>query len=93
MKVQFTGLTQNSQVDTAVCLKIPIRPLELTQILGQPCEFQVGGARLEDAAECAAVYSFVLARPGARGAGPRPAGIAQGESAIKCKYSCDRVYL
>ena len=40
-KVKFTGLTQNSQVDPAVCLKIPITALELTQVLGQPCEFQV----------------------------------------------------
>jgi hypothetical protein len=40
-KVKFTGLTQNSQVDPAVCMKIPVRALELTQILGQPCEFQV----------------------------------------------------
>jgi hypothetical protein len=32
-KVKFTGLTQNSQVDPAA--------LELTQILGQPCKFQV----------------------------------------------------
>jgi hypothetical protein len=40
-KVKFTGLTQHSQVDPAVKLKIPIRALELTQILGQPCKFQV----------------------------------------------------
>jgi hypothetical protein len=40
-KVKFTGLTQNPQVDPAVLLKLPIRALELTQILGQPCEFQV----------------------------------------------------
>ena len=40
-KVQFTGLTQNSQVDPAVWLKTPISALELTQILGQPCAFQV----------------------------------------------------
>jgi hypothetical protein len=39
--VKLTGLSQNLQVDPAVCLKIPIRALELTQILGQPCEFQV----------------------------------------------------
>jgi hypothetical protein len=46
INVQFTGLTQNLQVDPAVRLKIPISALELTQILGQPCEFQVvsGGA-------------------------------------------------
>ena len=40
-KVKFTGLTQNSQVDPAVWLKIPIRALELAHILGQPCECQV----------------------------------------------------
>ena len=40
-KVKFTGLTQNSQVDPEFLLKTPIRALELTQILGQPCEFQV----------------------------------------------------
>ena len=36
------------QDDPAILLKIPIRALELAQILGQPCEFQVrgtGGAR------------------------------------------------
>ena len=33
-KVKFTGLTQNSQVDPAVRLKIPIRAVELAQILG-----------------------------------------------------------
>jgi hypothetical protein len=40
-KVKLTGLTQNLQVDPAVRLKIPIRALELTQMPGQPCEFQV----------------------------------------------------
>ena len=43
IKVKFTGLTQNSQVDPAVGLKIPIRAFELTQILGQilgqSCQF------------------------------------------------------
>jgi hypothetical protein len=39
LKVKFTGLTQNSQVDPGVLLKIPIKALELSQILGQPCEF------------------------------------------------------
>ena len=43
LKVTLTGLTQNSQVDPAVGLKIPIRALEWTHILGQPCEFQVPG--------------------------------------------------
>jgi hypothetical protein len=46
-KVKFTlyrGLTQNLQVDPAVSLKIPLRTLEVTQILGQLCEFQVPGA-------------------------------------------------
>jgi hypothetical protein len=45
-KVKFTGLTQNLQADPAVWLKIPIRALGSTQIMGQPCEFQVpvGGA-------------------------------------------------
>ena len=37
-KVEFTDLIQNSQVDPAVRLKIPIRALEVTQILGQLCE-------------------------------------------------------
>jgi hypothetical protein len=37
-KVKFTGLTQNLQVGPAVCIKPPMRALELTQILGQPCE-------------------------------------------------------
>ena len=32
--VKFTGLTQNLQVDPAVSLKIPMRALELTHILG-----------------------------------------------------------
>jgi hypothetical protein len=41
LKVKFTELTQTLQVDAAVFLKIPIRVLELAQILGQPCEFQV----------------------------------------------------
>jgi hypothetical protein len=41
--VKFTGVAQSSQVDPAVWLKIPVRALELTQILGQPCEFQVVG--------------------------------------------------
>jgi hypothetical protein len=41
-KVKFTGLTQNSQVDPEICLKILIKALELTQILGQPCEFTFG---------------------------------------------------
>ena len=45
-KVKCTGLTQNSQVDLAVWLKIPIVALQLTQILGQPCGFQVGGRAL-----------------------------------------------
>jgi hypothetical protein len=40
-KVEFTDLIQNSQVDPAVRLKIPIRALEVTQILGQPCEVEV----------------------------------------------------
>ena len=44
-KVKFTGLAQNSQVDPAVRLKISIKALELTQILGQPCEFQVCAQR------------------------------------------------
>jgi hypothetical protein len=44
-------------------------------VLDRPAGICSGGARLEDAAECAAVYSFVLARPGAHGAGPRPAGM------------------
>ena len=44
-KVKSTGLTQNSQVDPAVWLKIPIRAVGLTQILGQPCEFQAGVGR------------------------------------------------
>jgi hypothetical protein len=44
-KVNSTGLTQHSQVDPAVLLQIPIRALELAQILGQPCGFQVGGVR------------------------------------------------
>jgi hypothetical protein len=37
------GRTQNSQVDPAVRLKIPVSALALTQILGQPCGFQVPG--------------------------------------------------
>jgi hypothetical protein len=41
MKVKSTGLTQNSQVDPAVLLKVNISALGLTQILGQPCGFQV----------------------------------------------------
>jgi hypothetical protein len=42
-KVKSTGLTHKLQVDPAVYLKIPMRALELTQILGQPCEFQAPG--------------------------------------------------
>ena len=56
-KVKFTGLTQDSQLDpAAVGLKIPIRPLELTQILGQPCEFQV--ERAPSARESAGVSTL-----------------------------------
>jgi hypothetical protein len=40
LEVKFTGLTQNSQVDPAVRMKIPMKALELTQIMSQPCEFQ-----------------------------------------------------
>jgi hypothetical protein len=40
-EVKFTGLTQNSKVDPAVRLKILVRALELAQVLGQPCGFQV----------------------------------------------------
>ena len=42
-KVKFTGVEPQSAVaiDPAVCLKIPVRALELAQILGQPCGFQV----------------------------------------------------
>jgi hypothetical protein len=39
--VECAGLTQTSQLDPAVRLEIPIRALELTQILGQYCDFQV----------------------------------------------------
>jgi hypothetical protein len=49
-KVKSTGLTQNSQVDHELtqqfALEILIRASELTQILGQPCEFQVHPVRL-----------------------------------------------
>jgi hypothetical protein len=37
--LKFTGLAQNSQVGPALCLKIPIRRLNLAHILVQPCGF------------------------------------------------------
>jgi hypothetical protein len=49
-KVTFTGLAQNSHVDPVVCLNIPIRALQLAQILGQPCEIQVEAAAAAAAA-------------------------------------------
>ena len=39
-KVKLTGLAQNSQVNPAVLLKIPIKALELTQILVNPVNFR-----------------------------------------------------
>jgi hypothetical protein len=59
-KVKFTGLTQNSQVDPEVRLKIPINALELTQILGRPCKFQVPGR-----AERVALRGYVAAKQAA----------------------------
>ena len=44
-KQKFTGLGQNFQDGSAVWLKIPIRGLKLGQILGQPCEICLRGAR------------------------------------------------
>jgi hypothetical protein len=45
--IKSTGLAQKSQVYPVVWLKIPMRALELTQILGQPCgsQVQAGGYR------------------------------------------------
>ena len=60
--VEFTGFTKNFQVDPAVRLKIPIRALELTQIMGESCEFQVRAA--------ARVAAVVLRN--ARSVTPRP---------------------
>jgi hypothetical protein len=53
-KVKFTGLTQNSQVDPAVRLRIIISALKWTQILGQPCEFQVKAPRWPRRSSCTA---------------------------------------
>ena len=80
-KAKFTGLTQNSQVDPAVRLKTPIRALELTQILGQPCEFHLGDGR-----RCAGLRGEA-AGPAAqdrRGGAPRCERAAAGEPAIVC---------
>jgi hypothetical protein len=62
-KVELTGVTQNSQVDPAVWLKIHIRALELTQILGQPCEFQVA-ASASSQPHVAADDSWPIVAPG-----------------------------
>jgi hypothetical protein len=42
-KIISTGLTQIRKLTQQFEWKIPIRALELTQILGQPCEFQATG--------------------------------------------------
>jgi hypothetical protein len=45
-KVKLTGLTQNLQVDPAVCIGNPYKSLRVDpDSRGQPCEFQVHGQR------------------------------------------------
>jgi hypothetical protein len=73
-KVKFKGLIQNSLVYPAfLTKKIPIRALELTQILGRPCEFQVphmsttslaGSMKLLSQEEAIAVDVDLMAAPG-----------------------------
>ena len=73
--IKFAGLTQNPQVGPAVQPKIPIRALELTHGLGQPCAFQVGsrggrvGGRAEDRALVARTAAEWLPRYLAVGGG------------------------
>jgi hypothetical protein len=50
--VKFIVLAQNSQVDPAVSLKIPIRALELAKILGQPPVNFRFGWRTMNSAHC-----------------------------------------
>jgi hypothetical protein len=69
--LEFTGLTQNSQVGPAVWLKIPVRALELTQILGQPCTFQV---------YCVPLRNLTSGDPGAR---PVRSGLAR-QGSVRC---------
>jgi hypothetical protein len=71
-------LTQNPQVDPAVRLRIPKRALELTQILGQPCEFQVSAAPaagISQAADDRSMAPWLVCKP---------ASVAQPRSGAAC---------
>jgi hypothetical protein len=86
-RVRFTGLAQNSQVGPAVLLKVPMRALDLTQILGQPCEFQVDGREGgegswdEGAGELRPEYAPVAAEYNATAAGASPGRYRRSDTA------------